>query len=371
MRIVVALAVVALLTSGLAAGRAPAPSLPSLIESYASGAYDDAIRQLAADDVGRWRLAFVRDVPAWVVSDPERIDARRAAAAAFLLEVAQARLESDWGRLADLIEFTCADLRTSQARPAFELAWHRASVALAGRARARQWLLGENAVLPHQKPITRPPQSKPDPNPKHLVHALERFPDDPQLRLARIVAWTWGRDNEPTRNEPGFFEEFRPFGARANAPREAIHALEALVDDPVIGPEVYVRIAQMEIVARDPEASLRAAERAQSGQSPAVRYLALYLSARALEALNRPDEAIRKYQSALAIVPRADSATVGLATLQFVRDERESAIGLMHQTFDQSSVLDPARLIGYGSFMHWTQLRDALRAQLAASEPGR
>ena len=371
MRIVVAVGVVALITSGLRAGPAPAPSLPSLIESYASGAFDEAVRQATSDDIGRWRVPFVRDVPAWIRSDPERMEFRRAAAAAFLLEVAQTRLESDWGRLADLIEFTCADLRIGQPKPAFELAWHRASIALAGRARARQWLLGEYAVLPHQQPIRRPPQSRPDPNPKHLTHALERFPDDPQLQLARIVAWTWGRDDEPTRNVPGFFDDFPPRGARTNAPREAIHALEALVDDSVVGAEASVRIAQMQIVARDTEAALRWADRAEAAPSAAVRYLALYLSARALEALNRPDEAIRKYQAALAVVPRADSATIGIATLQFVRDERESAIGLMHQTFDQSSVLDPARLIGYGNFMHWTQLRDALRAQLTASEAKR
>jgi hypothetical protein len=43
----------------------------------------------------------------------------------------------------------------------------------------------------------------------------------------------------------------------------------------------------------------------------------------------------------------------------------------MHSTFDRPSVLDPGRLIGYGSFMDWTRLRDGLRAQLTASEPGR
>lgn len=370
MRIVLTLGVITLVAAGPNAGTAPV-SLPTLIESYASGAYDETIRQASTDDVGRWRVAFVRDVPAWIRRDPDRMEARRAAAASFLLETAQARLDTDWGRLADLIEFTCADLRSGQPTPSFELAWHRASVALAGRARARSWLLGEYAVLPHQKPVRRQPPGKPDPNPKHLVHALERFPDDSQLQLARIVAWTWGRDNEPTRNQPAFFDDDRRYGSRSNASGEAVHALEALVDDPMVGPEAYVRIAQMQIVARDPEAALRASERAEAATAGEVRYLALFLSARALEALNRPEEAIRKYQAALAIVPRADSATLGLATLQFVRDDRESALALIRQTFDQPSVLDPGRLIGYGSFMHWTRLRDALRAQLTASEPGR
>ena len=77
---------------------------------------------------------------------------RRAAVAAFLLELTHARLESDWLRLADLIEWMCLDLRAGRPAPEFERAWHQASVALAGRARARLWLLGEFAV-PHQKPM--------------------------------------------------------------------------------------------------------------------------------------------------------------------------------------------------------------------------
>jgi len=369
MRMVHALALAALVVAGPSG--APAPSLPALIESYASGAYDDAIRQIATEDVGRWRVSFVRDVPGWIRSEPDRMEARRAAAASFLLEASQARLESDWGRLADLIEFTCADLRAGRPPSEFELAWHRASIALAGRARARLWLLGEFAVLPHQTPVRRPQTTPEKMNPKHLLHALERFPDDPQLQLARIVAWTWGRDNEPTRNEPAFFDDFPPSSARANAPREAIRALEALVENPVVGTEAYVRIAQMEIVAKHPESALRAARHAELATSAAVRYLALYLSARALEALDRPDEAVVKYKAALSVVPRADSATLGLASLQFVRDDRANALGLIRQTFDQPSVLDPARLIGYGSFLHWTRLRDAMRAQLTRSGPGR
>ena len=46
------------------------------------------------------------------------IEARSAAAAAFLLELTAARLESDWGRFADLIEWhvrAAADHRTADA----------------------------------------------------------------------------------------------------------------------------------------------------------------------------------------------------------------------------------------------------------------
>src|SRR5262245_36470261 len=67
-----------------------------MLETYYQGRHDEAVtRASALTDLGGFRLRFVQDSPVWVNADPARIDARRAAAAAFLLEVAAARLESD------------------------------------------------------------------------------------------------------------------------------------------------------------------------------------------------------------------------------------------------------------------------------------
>src|SRR5688500_15990651 len=88
-----------------------APSVTAFVTAYSQGRYDEAVRQAAAvHDLGPMRLQFVRDVQAWITSDPARAAERRAAASAFLLELTHARLETDWGRLSDLIEFTCAGL---------------------------------------------------------------------------------------------------------------------------------------------------------------------------------------------------------------------------------------------------------------------
>jgi len=170
----------------------------------------------------------------WINQDPAHIDARSAAAAAFLLEVAAARLESDWGRFSDLIEWTCVQLRTSGPPTEFERSWHAASHALAGRARNRTWMLGESARLPHQKPLEQPgsvprwaqtmQRNQPQP-PAHLTHALERFPDDPHFQLSRVVAWTWGRDGEPTRNVRARDEDDRRL-PRRTPQLEAIVTLE-------------------------------------------------------------------------------------------------------------------------------------------------
>jgi tetratricopeptide (TPR) repeat protein len=349
-----------------AAAIAQSAALTAQLDAYLQGRYDDAVRQAASvADLGPFRLRWVQDAPAWIRADPAAVEVRRAAAAAFLLELTHARLESDWGRFADLIEFTCVDLRHGNPDRSFENAWHRASLALAGRARARLWLLGEYAVLPHQKPRRRPPGSKPDPNPQHLMHALERFPDDPTLQLGRIVAWTWGRDEEPMRNLRLRDDESWPMVRSGSPQREAVVALQPLVEDSTVGAEALVRIAQLQLSLAQPAAALVAAERVgrMTGGNN-VRYLAHLLSARALELLNRPAEAAERYTAALELIPGAESATIGLTSLQFARDDRERALETVARLFENRPVLDPWRLVGYGSFMHWPQWRSELRAAL-------
>src|SRR4029453_104614 len=130
--------------------------LVGMLNAYERGRYDEAVAKASAlPDLGSFRLRFVQDSPLWVKQDPARIEARSAAAAAFLLEVTAARLESDWGRFSDLIEWTCVQLRATAKPTEFERAWHAASHALAGRARARQWLLRLSPRLPPQKPAPR------------------------------------------------------------------------------------------------------------------------------------------------------------------------------------------------------------------------
>jgi tetratricopeptide (TPR) repeat protein len=272
-------------------------------------------------------------------------------------------LETDWGRLVDLIEWICVDLRSGNPSRTFERAWYVASAALAGRARARVWLLGEYAVLPHQPPPRRAPTPPKNPSPQHLIHALDRFPDDPELRLARIVAWTWGRDGEPYRN---LTARATTFLTSRRSPAQPIKALETLVEDPSVGAEALVRIGQLHFAAADAAGALRAFELARPrAASPAVRYLASFLAGRALEALKRPAEAIEQYRRALEVLPDAESAAIALASLQFVGEDRDAAVALLNRAFASPAAEDdPGRLVGYGSYMHWPALRTAMRAEL-------
>lgn len=346
--------------------RAQGLDLTVLLGAYYQGRYDEAVAKAAAlPDLGPFRLRFVQDTPGWVNEDPARIDARSAAAAAFLLEVAAARVESDWGRFSDLIEYTCVRLRTTGPPAPFERAWHAASHAIAGRARARVWLLGEYARLPHQQPTSAPPSDPRHPPARHLMHALERFPDDPQFQLSRVVAWTWGRDAEPIRNvrrrDDG---DRRP--ARRAPQMEAITTLEPLTSNPDVAAEAWVRIGLVHFSVDDFASALRAFESAQPiASEPAIKYLAHFDAARALERLSRPHDAVRDYRKALEVVPDAESATVGLASVQFLQDDRDTAVSLIDRVFHRSTGTDdPGRLVGYGSFMRWPELKAAMRKAL-------
>jgi tetratricopeptide (TPR) repeat protein len=311
------------------------------------------------------RLQFVQGTPTWINADPSQAEQRRAAVAGFLVELAGARLESDWGRLSDLIEWTCAQLLRASGPPtAFERAWHMATTALAGRARGRLWLLGPFARLPHQKPLKRAPQKDDPPSPLHLMHAIERFPDDPQFQLARVVAWTWGRDSEPIRNIE------REVEVRMRTARpvqlEAITALEPLLAVPAVAAEASIRTGLVHVTVGDHVAAVKAFEAARpAAATTELGYLSHFLAARSLEMLNRHDEAIAEYQRALDLMPLAESATVALASLQFQRNEHEATVALIDRTFAKSNVsTDPGRLTGYGFYLHWPAIKAAMRAEL-------
>ena len=343
--------------------------LIGLLEIYRQGRHDEAIQKASAlPDLGPLRLQFVQQTPVWIGADPADAERRRAAAAGFIVELAAVRLESDWGRLSDLIEWTCAQiLRPSGAPTPFERTWHTATTALAGRARARLWLLGPYARLPHQKPLKRAPQKDDPPSPLHLMHAIERFPDDPEFQLARVIAWTWGRDSEPMRNIRADWQHNIDRWAPSRAPQlEAVTAFEPLTRVPEVAAEAWIRTGLIYATVSDHAAALKTFEIAQPlARTPQLKYLAHFLAGRSLEVLQRQDEAIARYQRALEIVPNAESATVALASLQFLRDEAEPAIARINQTFAvPAPTTDPGRLVGYGLYLHWPEIKAAMRAEL-------
>jgi tetratricopeptide (TPR) repeat protein len=232
------------------------------------------------------------------------------------------------------------------------------------------WLLGEYARLPHQKPTNAPPSDPQRPPARHLMHALERFPDEPRFQLSRVVAWTWGRDGEAIRNVR-VREDGEPRVRRRAPQLEAIVTLEPLTAIPAVAAEAWVRIGLVHFSVEDYASALRAFESAQPlASAPAIGYLAHFNAARALERLSRTADATREYRKALAIVPDAESATIALASLQFMQDDRDDAVSLIDRVFSRAARIDdPGRLSGYGSFIDWPQQKLAMRLALSASPP--
>jgi tetratricopeptide (TPR) repeat protein len=365
----IVMAVTCVLAAAAAAAQNSTVNLIGLLDTYAAGRHDEAIAKAAAlPDLGPLRLQFVQQTQPWITADPAASAHRRAAVAGFVVELAAARLESDWGRLSDLIEWTCAQiLRMSGPPTAFERSWHMATTALAGRARARLWLLGPYARLPHQKPLKRTPQKDDPPSPLHLMHAIERFPDDPDFQLARVIAWTWGRDAEPIRNLRREWRDNADRWAPSRPPQlDAITSFEPLLSMPSVAAETHLRIGLIYVTVSDHGSALRSFEAAQPiATTPQLKYLSHFLAGRSLEILQRQDDAVAQYTRALDVVPNAESAAIALASLQFLRNEAEPSIALIDKTFaNTSTTTDPGRLVGYGAFLHWPEIKAAMRAEL-------
>ena len=361
--------ILCLLLAVTATGQGGSINLTALLDSYYQRNFDDAVAKAAAiKDLGPLRLRFVQDTPAWIDADPANLAKRRAAVAGFLVELTAARVESDWGRLSDLIEWTCAQILRTAPPSEFERQWHLATTALAGRARTRLWLLGPYARLPHQKPLNRKPDKDDPPSPLHLMHAIERFPDDPRFQLARVVAWTWGRDNEPMRNLRREWADNlnRQLPSRP-AQLEALTALAPLLDVPSVAAEAHLRAGLIHVTVRDHAAALRSFETAQPiANTTTLKYLSYFLAARSLEQLGRPEEAIAQYRRALDLIPEAESATIALAGIQFARGEGDQPIALIDKAFAKPAPhTDPGRMTGYGFYIHWPEIRAAMRAELS------
>jgi hypothetical protein len=109
------------------------------------------------------------------------------------------------------------------------------------------------------------------------------------------------------------------------------------------------------------ESSLRPSE-------PCTGYLSTFLGARADEEDGRVTDAEREYRAALAIVPRAQSATTRLAIVLTLADRHHEAVSTIR---DELSALEPATdpwvaFLAHGCD-HWREMVEPLREKLSSA----
>ena len=181
----------------------PAPqvlSASALLEIYSGGAYDEALAAVA--NITDFP-AFAADLkvmgPAWTpASAPASVPRRQAVLAAFALEAARTRVvveesgrpspSRQWPAARELVEWACGNLRGAKTVPdEIVRLWLLASMSLA--LSAHDWVfLSQVPQTLKQTEFGARLAREHGSNTQHLRHARERFPDEPRLRLAEVLA---------------------------------------------------------------------------------------------------------------------------------------------------------------------------------------
>jgi tetratricopeptide (TPR) repeat protein len=146
----------------------------------------------------------------------------------------------------------------------------------------------------------------------------------------------------------------------------AMQQFVSLVDDPTVGHEARIRLAYLHYRSEEYEEARRNAELAASTTSDVdLRYVASFLAGQSAQALGDLTGAEALYTAALTSRPRAQSASLALAALQFLR----GAAGPAYELFNgprrsRHDDDDPWRLFLYGDFPRLPSLMRELRARL-------
>jgi tetratricopeptide (TPR) repeat protein len=223
-----------------------------------------------------------------------------------------------------------------------------------------------------------------------LGQAQVRFPDDPRLALARAegiesietrcaIRYCVDEltadvvDDVRRRAASDGSQRYREFAARNQTMVDrllpvAAEFVKVAADHPEVSAEADVHMAYLALRASRPDAALAPLERARGSDDAYVRYLAEYLTARALDAVNRPADAAAACRRALSVIPNAPSAAALLAVSVFASGtsaERDDA----HRLLEAANAADPRPLdpwdwYWYGDARLWSTYMARLRQDL-------
>lgn len=375
---------------GLPAESVTRPSVAELLDHYEAGDYEFAVRQLASDPiaVGEFAGDLKRVSAAWIsATDAANSGRRRLIVATIALEAARGLMprniqnlarpeEEQWPRRIELLEWSCRLLRQKPPLSA-ERWWHLAAMAFLEQAAHHPF---------YARSFRRDAIA-------HLSHASLRFSGEPRLRLAAAIVeeiaagvlsyplvlsrvgdgYNIVAIEAPGAELPvdvifktgvtGTYPVDRDY--RANV-RMAARGLGALLGDSNVGAEAHLRLGAIELYLNQPALALPHFEMAERSQDdPFVVYLAKFFKAATLTRLTRPDLAESAFQEALAIVPHAESSSIGLAWLLFVTHRPASASNVIRESLaEPSDQSDPFLLFSAGDGRLWPTFVRRLREGL-------
>ncbi len=352
------------------------PAIGELLDGYDRGNYASVETELDRITDFKAFSKQLRDVaPSWLGgAEATSVARRRLLVASVALEASKRELLRSRAAPPRPILATSALLgwadqliRSSQQPLSAERSWRLAEIALIERSMDAYLLSGylPAGVDPRIAALVRQEHG---PGVNQLGAAIERFPDEARFKLAEAV------DEEVHRSGHAFFYlgAFPTSGPTVDAVldpgvwRRARSRYDALAADAAIRAESLVRAGGVALRLGDDEDALTRFDRVDAiSAEPALIYLAQFLRAKALERLNRPNEAISSLQVALETVPRAESASTALATLLFLRGVRDEPAALVRGTLAAHPADDPWRDYAWPEWRLWstsiTRLHQDLR----------
>ena len=135
--------------------------------------------------------------------------------------------------------------------------------------------------------------------------------------------------------------------------------------DPQIGGEAHLWSGLLLLLNRQEGAAAMAQfAAARNDPDPFVAYLARYSAGRLQEAAGHPDSSEAAYRDALAVWPRAQSASLSLASLLFAAGRPDEAYQLVADAYREPTVMDPFREYGFGQHRRVGRVMTELRQEL-------
>jgi tetratricopeptide (TPR) repeat protein len=246
--------------------------------------------------------------PAW--TSDQRREMQRRILTSFALEIAASGARRHASAAARLVEWACAYVRTHLPRNDFDRAWQLAALSVL-----------EGGIDSHALA-------------DHVAHALPVFQDEPRLMLARgLVEEQFNAPTEAlvrTESAAGLQRAreamMRAEGESFRAAERAIARYLEAAQNPAVAGEALLRAGHVQMRLGRYDAALTTWTGLEGRTSdPALRFLLYLFRGMAYEGRARYADARASYTAALALSPRAHSATLRLAALEFRHGDGDAA----------------------------------------------